>query len=98
MLDTILLALGISFAIQIFFFIFAASFKTDKVTDLSYGLTFILIAAYFLVTNETTTSNILLASMVKASSLNLDYGGSQGIQITLVKCFYGGGFLSTHYQ
>lgn len=71
MLDTILLALGISFAIQIFFFIFAASFKTDKVTDLSYGLTFILIAAYFLVTNETTTSNILLASMVIVWGLRL---------------------------
>lgn len=71
MLDTILLALGISFAIQIFFFIFAASFKTDKVTDLSYGLTFVLIAIYFLITNELSTSKILLAAMVLVWGLRL---------------------------
>lgn len=36
----------LSFVLQIFFFAFAASFKTDKLTDLSYGLTFIAIAIY----------------------------------------------------
>ncbi len=38
----------IIFLIQIIFFAFASLFKTDKVTDLSYGLTFILLALYFL--------------------------------------------------
>lgn len=47
MLNNILVVtLLLSFAVQIFFFTFAASFKTDKVTDLSYGLTFIILAIY----------------------------------------------------
>ncbi len=43
----------ISFLIQIIFFTLAAVFKTDKVTDLSYGLTFILIALYVYLTGDT---------------------------------------------
>jgi steroid 5-alpha reductase family enzyme len=39
----ILSTLMISFAIQAIFFIFAAWFKTDKVTDFSYSLTFIIL-------------------------------------------------------
>lgn len=47
MLNNILVStLLLSFAIQIFFFTFAAYFKTDKVTDLSYGLTFIILAIF----------------------------------------------------
>ncbi len=39
----------ISLLIQLIFFIFAATFKTDKVTDLSYGLGFIALSfIYFL--------------------------------------------------
>lgn len=47
MIEDLLLALLFSFVIQIIFFVFAAGFKTDKVTDLSYGLSFILISVYF---------------------------------------------------
>ncbi len=47
MVENIVTALIISFTIQIIFFAFAASFKTDKVTDLSYGLTFIIITLFF---------------------------------------------------
>lgn len=36
------------FLIQILFFIFASIFKTDKFTDLSYGLTFVFVAIYLL--------------------------------------------------
>jgi steroid 5-alpha reductase family enzyme len=43
MWDNLLFALGLSLLIQAVFFVFAASFKTDKVTDLSYGLTFVVI-------------------------------------------------------
>lgn len=43
--------LAVVFFIQILFFIFAAAFKTDKVTDLSYGLTFIFLAALVLFSN-----------------------------------------------
>lgn len=35
-----------SFIIQVFFFAIAATFKTDKVTDLSYGITFIFLACW----------------------------------------------------
>jgi steroid 5-alpha reductase family enzyme len=43
-----LFTLLISFAIQTFFFFFASLFKTDKLTDLSYGLSFIALAWYLL--------------------------------------------------
>ena len=52
-LQAIVYTLIISFLIQTVFFAFAASFKTDKVTDLSYGLTFIIIASYLFFKNLT---------------------------------------------
>ena len=36
----------LSLAIQVAFFAIATTFKTDKVTDLSYGLTFIALALW----------------------------------------------------
>ncbi len=48
MTEALLITLGISLAIQAVLFAFAATLKTDKVTDLSYGLTFILIALWLL--------------------------------------------------
>ena len=41
MTDQLLVTLGISLGIQAAFFVVAATFRTDKVTDLSYGLTFV---------------------------------------------------------
>lgn len=38
MLNDVLLTLGMSLLIQAVFFACAATLKTDKVTDLSYGL------------------------------------------------------------
>ncbi len=46
MIDHLLITLGISLGIQAAFFAVAATFRTDKVTDLSYGLTFIALAAW----------------------------------------------------
>lgn len=71
MVNYVLLALLISFLIQIFFFAIAASLKTDKVTDLSYGLTFIIISLYFLFTNQLSLPNILVATMVIMWGLRL---------------------------
>ena len=71
MINYILLALLISFAIQIFFFAIASSLKTDKVTDLSYGLTFIIISLYFLFTKPLSFPNIILATMVILWGLRL---------------------------
>jgi steroid 5-alpha reductase family enzyme len=41
----------IIFGLQMAFFLFAAAFRTDKLTDLSYGLTFVLVALLLLVLN-----------------------------------------------
>lgn len=43
MLNAAIQTLTISMAIQAVFFIFAATLKTDKVTDLSYGTIFFTI-------------------------------------------------------
>lgn len=53
MLFNLLLALVICLAIQIVFFVFAAFFKTDKVTDLSYGLSFVVLGWILLFLNKT---------------------------------------------
>jgi len=46
MIDLLLVTLGISLGIQAALFALAATFRTDKVTDLSYGLTFIALAVF----------------------------------------------------
>jgi steroid 5-alpha reductase family enzyme len=61
----LLLTLSISLLIQAVMFVFAASFKTDKVTDLSYGLSFITLAVVLLVLNDSTQpASRVLAAMV----------------------------------
>jgi steroid 5-alpha reductase family enzyme len=47
----VLTTLIASFAIQALFFAFAASFKTDKVTDLSYSLSFALLSIFLVLWN-----------------------------------------------
>ncbi len=42
--NPILMSLALSAGVNTFFFIFASAFKTDKVTDLSYSLSFFLLA------------------------------------------------------
>jgi len=55
----------ISLLIQLFFFIFAYIFKTDKLTDLSYGLSFIVIALIGLrLNNALTRMQIVLAAAI----------------------------------
>lgn len=50
MIETIILIL----LIQILFFVFASILKTDKFTDLSYGLTFVFVAMYLLIRGGST--------------------------------------------
>jgi len=72
MTDSLLLTLGISLAIQAVFFAFAATLKTDKVTDLSYGLSFVLIAlALVLRGNPADPPQLVLAAMVILWGLRL---------------------------
>jgi steroid 5-alpha reductase family enzyme len=67
MFDThhLLLTLGVSLLVQAVFFVFAATLRTDKVTDLSYGLTFILLALVLLLGSRTpSAAEVVLALMV----------------------------------
>lgn len=58
---TLTLALGLNF----FFFIFAYTFKTDKFTDFTYGLTFILLTLLYLNSSGTSSDvQIALAGLV----------------------------------
>ena len=62
----------ISFVVQILFFMLAASFKTDKVTDLSYGLSFVILAWFLFLSNELFYSHqIIVLVMVTLWGLRL---------------------------
>jgi len=61
-MENILLALIISIAIQLLMYIPAYFFQTDKLTDISYGLSFILLTVYFI--PEYSLPNMLMAMMV----------------------------------
>lgn len=68
-----LLTLAICLGVQALFFAFAASLKTDKVTDLSYGLTFIIVSVALLITSGATDSTpaLVLTAMVAVWGLRL---------------------------
>lgn len=67
------LTLLVSMIIQAIFFIFAAKFQTDKVTDLSYALTFILLVAYWLTAAQQwhNAAALVMAGMVTMWGLRL---------------------------
>jgi len=70
--NPLLFTLGVSLLVQAIFFAFAASLRTDKVTDLSYGLTFVVIAvALFLRSDATGLAPLLLVGMVVAWGVRL---------------------------
>jgi steroid 5-alpha reductase family enzyme len=58
----ILSTLIVSFAIQALFFAFAASLKTDKVTDLSYSISFAILSILLVVVNRAYAPAQLLAA------------------------------------
>jgi steroid 5-alpha reductase family enzyme len=60
----ILFAFIVSFGIQIVFFAFAAGFKTDKVTDLSYSLSFLVLAIVLMIFEQAFRPVQLLAVAV----------------------------------
>ena len=71
MINLILQPLLISLIIQLLFFVYAAVNKTDKVTDLSYGLSFILIALFFLARSSFQLIQITLFLMILTWGLRL---------------------------
>lgn len=64
-------ALLISFLLQLFFFAIAFSLRTDRVTDLSYGLTFLLLAALAWVFGQQSLPLLLAVGMVSAWSVRI---------------------------
>lgn len=72
MLTDILLTLAVSLSIQAVLFAVAATFKTDKVTDLSYGLTFIVLAGWLWSNGDRSQpAQLVLAGMVIAWGVRL---------------------------
>jgi steroid 5-alpha reductase family enzyme len=72
MIDTYVLALLLSFGINLLFFLLATTLKTDKFTDFSYGLTFISLTVYFLFTNQAfLLPHLLLAAMITLWAVRL---------------------------
>jgi len=69
----ILFSLIFSFALNIFFFLFAAAFKTDKLTDISYSLSFFLLTLFLLLTSGQTLSyhKILVSAAILVWSTRL---------------------------
>jgi steroid 5-alpha reductase family enzyme len=63
--------LAISLLVQAVFFVFAATLKTDKVTDLSYGLTFVILAMVLVADDWTSWPPRALALMVALWGLRL---------------------------
>lgn len=64
-LYSLLIVFILIFVIQILFFVIAAIFKTDKVTDLAYGLSFVAVAWHALIKNGSfSIFSVILASMV----------------------------------
>lgn len=64
MLESLIAALWISFGIQFIFFSIAFLYRTDKVTDLSYGLTFIILAIIFLIMSSFGINQIILTLLI----------------------------------
>lgn len=68
----LIFTLAVSLGVQTIFFAFAATRKTDKVTDLSYGLTFVLIALALLARAASPDlAALVLAAMVVAWGVRL---------------------------
>jgi steroid 5-alpha reductase family enzyme len=63
--------LFISLAIQIALFIPAFKFKTDKLTDLSYGLTFVLLAVIAFIQSDMVFPKLLLLIMISVWGIRL---------------------------
>lgn len=60
LVTTFLVSVGINIAM----FIPAFIYKTDKLTDISYAITFVVVALYGLTTNNITAPSIVLAAMI----------------------------------
>lgn len=71
MIEAVLISLGVSIGINLLMFIPAFIYKTDKLTDLSYSLTFIILATILFLFNTYSLSKLLLWVMVAAWGVRL---------------------------
>jgi steroid 5-alpha reductase family enzyme len=67
LIESLLFSLGFNLVM----FLFAFTFKTDKLTDLSYSLTFIFLALYILLTQSLSDGYLILLGMVFLWALRL---------------------------
>jgi len=70
-MEAIIISLIIAIVLQLLFFIPANKQKTDKFTDLTYGLSFIVIALGIMIFNRITYGKIILFAMIFAWALRL---------------------------
>jgi steroid 5-alpha reductase family enzyme len=82
-MSSIIFYLLISVLLNFFLFLPAYKFKTDKLTDLSYSLSFIVLIIATLIQNQIGLYKLLLASMVIVWALRL--GGFLFIRIKKMK-------------
>jgi len=71
MLNQLLLILAISLFINIAMFLVAYKYKTDKLTDISYALTFIVLAFVSFLSGSGDTSSKLIVAMVTIWAVRL---------------------------
>ncbi len=60
----VLITLAISIGVNVFMFIPAYFFRTDKLTDISYALTFVLVVWWAAITTGLTVPTFIVAAMV----------------------------------
>ena len=67
----LLYALLFSLGINIVLFLVAYKFKTDKLTDAAYALSFFVLAMFGLVSHDITPARLLIAGMVTVWAVRL---------------------------
>lgn len=71
MFEVLIISFAVAVGLNILMFFPAYFLKTDKLTDISYALTFALLAWYFLLTGTATAPAIILTCMVTAWAARL---------------------------
>jgi steroid 5-alpha reductase family enzyme len=70
-MELVIASLILAIVVQILFFIPAYIFQTDKVTDLSYSLTFLILALFGLFTTEFSSFKVLVTILIVAWTFRL---------------------------
>jgi steroid 5-alpha reductase family enzyme len=71
MVGDLLILLGVALGINLVMFVVAFTFQTDKLTDISYALTFIVLALYGLFAHDASTTKTLGTALVCVWAIRL---------------------------